>query len=519
MAHEQAFEEHGEELLPPSHRQWQSDGRTEPDIGQMVEMYNVMATVNQRLAEHRTRPVRRTVGNVMAWSTAAVLALAFLSPNSGFDFFIPPVLLGLLLYNRNVNTLDITKAALNLQEFDLRWIGPLFEALSWPNGRIRRIVRLKLLNLLPTLTESDGHSLSQNHRMAIYGVLENSQDTELRVAVLKAIVRFGDTAAVSAVERVAAARVWTPSAYRVRREALICLPRLREQALKQSVRFSEAVSSRGTALLPNEDTTHSTTDRPVPTAASMQQDAALAKLEAEREKVARPAMRGAFLVANWCIIVPFTLYQTVSSFAYHAPILGFVWSAATVGATQLYRISLSTKRVAMMRKQAQQRDIRGVGLLAEALTWPEQDLQYEAASALTVLLPLLKANNASLLSAPQRECLHQELTLQNARSQCELIAAILQAFQQVGDTAAIPYVEKLANAKPRTPQEQKVVLEAQECLPYLLHCAGNNTASHSLLRASAMTDTAASDNLLRPAWENPETRPEKLLRPGDVEMR
>jgi hypothetical protein len=517
MAHEQAFEEQGETRLPSSHRQWQEVAQTEPDIAQMVEMHDVMTAVNQRLAEHRSQPLRRTIGDTVVGAATTMLLFSLLDPTNGFSAAVPPILIAMWLYNRNLHRLDVATAALNLQEFDRRWIGPLFEALSWPNSRIRRIVRLKLLHLLPLLTESDGRCLNQKQRISIYGILEQSHDNELKVAILKALVHFGDAPAVSVVERLANAKARTPAAYRVRREALICLPRLRERVLKQTEELAVRASSRE-CLPPDIAQTVGSHDDPLQSNPAMAQaDSALAKLEAERDKVARPAMRMGFLVANWCIITPFCLFQTVSSFVSHQALLGLTWAGATIGATQLYRISLSTKRVAMMRKQAQQRDIKAVGLLAEALTWPEQDLQYEAASALTVLLPLLKANNASLLSASQRECLHQELTLQNARSQSDLIVAILQAFQQVGDTVAIPHVERLAAAKPRTPQEQKVVLEAQECLPYLRLCAGNNSASHSLLRASTMTDTAAADNLLRPAWENPETRPEQLLRPGNLD--
>lgn len=517
MAHEQAFEEEGARSLPPSHRQWQAEERTEPDTAQMAETYDVMTKVNQRLAEHRTQPVRRTVGDATAWAATTLLGFSLLDPSNSFNLYVPPILLAIWLYNLNLHSLDIACAALDLQEFDRRWIGPLFEALSWPNRRIRRIVRLKLLHLLPMLSANEGLYLTERQRGAIYAALERSEPAEFKVAILKALVGFGDSRALPIVEKLATARAWFPSDCRVRREALICLPRLREQALKQAERLPQPRTSLGIAHAGPENTFSLQAERSGPPATSSQEDTGLAKLEAEREKVARPAMRMAFLVANWCVIVPFSLYQTVSCFASHQPLLGLGWTGATVGATQLYRISLSTKRVAMMRKQAQQRDIKAVGLLAEALTWPEQDLQYEAASALTALLPLLKANHASLLSAAQRDCLHQQLTLPNARSQSDLIVAILQAFQQVGDTAAIPYVERLANAGARTPQEQKVVLEAQECLPYLRLCADNNAASHSLLRASSMTDTAAADNLLRPARESPETRPEQLLRPGDID--
>ena len=553
MSHEQAFEQHSEESLPLSHRQWQAGDLVEPELATMVENHEVMSNVNQRLGELRVQPFRRTVGDAAAWSATAILLLLCLDPHAGGQEFALPLLPAIWLYNRNLHKLDLTQAALTLQEYDKRWIGPLFEALSWPNRRIRQIVRLKLLNLLPLLTESDALTLSHKHLSAIYAILDEPRDTDLKLAILKAIPLSGDANAIPVVEKLTTTRTVTLGGYRMRRAALVCLPLLREFVRRNRRDAADpAATVQGAALdgqppLVTQFQQHSvgmpdrvshlssfpatsvspiiekgSTDPallPDTMAMPFQKNSTLVKLGAEREKVARPAMRSAFLVADWLFIVPYGLFQTVHSFASHQLLAATVWTAFTAGATQLYRVSLSSKRVAMMRKQAQQRDINAVGLLSEALAWPEQDLQYESASALTVLLPLLKANHASLLSAPQRECLHQVLALRNARTQSDLMVAILKAFQQVGDTAAIPYVEQLANASPRSQQERKVVLEAQECLPYLRLCAGNNTASHSLLRASSMSDTAASDNLLRPARERPETRPEQLLRPSEDDSR
>ena len=151
MAHEQAFEEQGEESLPPSHRQWQADERTETDLAQIVEMYEVMKTVNQRLSEHRTQPVRQTVGETTGLECER--DPPHHTPRSCEQSLGTPSLLSLAIQPQS--TLPrCSPRCVNLQEFDTRWIGPLFEALSWPNRRIRRIVRLKLLNLLPMLTNA-----------------------------------------------------------------------------------------------------------------------------------------------------------------------------------------------------------------------------------------------------------------------------------------------------------------------------------------------------------------------------
>ncbi len=373
-----------------------------------------------------------------------------------------------------------------------------------------------LKNLLPLLRESDAHTLNNKQRSILNSSLLESKDEELLLAILTSLPRVGDASSIPYVRELTQQRTFLPSHYRVRRAARVCLPLLQER-VRSLKELSTAPDDFATnpALVPAEQMTRTTSEKNV--VESLPEKSSLSQLEAERQKVSRPAMRIGFLLADWCIIVPFGAAHAFDSFASHQWLAGGVWSAFTLAATQLYRVALSPKRATMMRIQVQQRDIKAVGVLAEALEWPEEDLRFEAGAALTVLLPLLKASDSSLLNSEQRASLHSVLKLSNAQKQGELILSILEAFEQVGDTAAIPFVEQLAAAKPRTPAEQAIVTAAQECLPYLRICAGNNTARHSLLRASSQQDTAAMDNLLRPIRETPDTRPEQLLRPSNSE--
>ncbi len=202
-------------------------------------------------------------------------------------------------------------------------------------------------------------------------------------------------------------------------------------------------------------------------------------------------------------------------------------------------------------------DVRAIGPLSEALEFQERDIRPLASRALIRLLPRLQASDASLLSAAQRSCLNRALTGSNVA----LTLAILKAWEQVGDTAAIPAVQNLADraegishvnpflnpAPPSvTPEREgwrsrtakawqqfldlllgkkiedipeanilQLAKAAQECLPVLQQSLERRHIRSQLLRP-AQEQQPPSDILLRPATPQASTDPpQQLLRPTD----
>jgi hypothetical protein len=101
------------------------------------------------------------------------------------------------------------------------------------------------------------------------------------------------------------------------------------------------------------------------------------------------------------------------------------------------------------------------------------------------------------------------------RKHWQLQMALLQALEQIGDDAAVPYVTELVNMPPRFSVQKTVRDRAAACLPFLNEKAAQSRYSQTLLRGSA-EPAAAPETLLRPANESHDTRPEELLRPGSV---
>lgn len=157
-------------------------------------------------------------------------------------------------------------------------------------------------------------------------------------------------------------------------------------------------------------------------------------------------------------------------------------------------------------------DIRAVGPLAETLELPDRDVSGQAASALIPLLPRLHATDAGLLNAEQRACLHRAFHRKNR----ELSLSILKAFEQVGDSTDLPFVEQLAEGKGRAARDKRIRTAAIACLPFIRERVAKERDRKTLLRPARAPDNPA-ETLLRPAQSVGEADPNVLLRPAAPE--
>ena len=141
-------------------------------------------------------------------------------------------------------------------------------------------------------------------------------------------------------------------------------------------------------------------------------------------------------------------------------------------------------------------------------------------SALTTLLPQMKAGDAKIITPIARQTIHKWLNSANDRNPtyfypAPLRLAALKALEQVGDARDIQVVKRLAKMKPRTPEQEELKQAAIECLPMLRANCGEVEAARTLLRASHAED-ARPDTLLRPASGAGQTAAQELLRPPDA---
>jgi hypothetical protein len=154
-------------------------------------------------------------------------------------------------------------------------------------------------------------------------------------------------------------------------------------------------------------------------------------------------------------------------------------------------------------------EVRAIGPLCETFDPFDSWRTEQAEKSLIRLLPLMTASEAAQLTSLQRRLLFAKLHSDNA----PLVLAILNSLEQIGDGAALPYVEKLAegNGKYLAATDGRIWLAAKECLPFLQERAAQERLANTLLRPAE--ETSHPEILLRPAALQPETAPQQLLRP------
>ncbi|HZT42833.1 MAG TPA: hypothetical protein VFA07_11765 [Chthonomonadaceae bacterium] len=151
-------------------------------------------------------------------------------------------------------------------------------------------------------------------------------------------------------------------------------------------------------------------------------------------------------------------------------------------------------------------DVRAIAPLLEALRFPPREVTQ---TVLIRLLRRLRADDRDLLDGPPRSHLHGALK-QAARRlfgpcfSIGYIVAVLKALEQIGDAAALPYVEFLAFSA----RQPDIRIAAQECLPFLR--ARAEQTGQTLLRP---TDIDTADTLLRSTGNLSDPLPSHLLRP------
>jgi hypothetical protein len=385
----------------------------------------------------------------------------------------------------------------------LAWIEPLVHALDSRSKRVRAAARGQLPGLLVRLRPRHSALISPQVWQILGRRLQDNagRDVPLNLATLKLLERMGGEEMLAFVESCANSTPWAPGAWRVSSAARECLAvmdaRLQAEGARQTNVEAPVAGVTEPAVVE-------------PRVVNPEMVRLLAELEEQRRGQGQPGMRLGFLLAAY-LTVPVAAWKTAESFFAADWLACGLWGATVVTATQLHRFSLFPKHRELMRRLAEFDDVAGVGALAETLEWPDRRVQDMAARALVRLLPKLRASDGRLLSPAQRGCLYRMLSMRHIGRDGALALAILEALQQVGDKAAIPYVERLARSTALTPTQRKVRQAAEECLPYLRISADNQQASQSLLRASAQENVPA-DALLRPVFTVVSQEPEELLR-------
>lgn len=156
-------------------------------------------------------------------------------------------------------------------------------------------------------------------------------------------------------------------------------------------------------------------------------------------------------------------------------------------------------------------DLNALPALIELLEFTSPAVRNAIVSPITRLLLRVRASDAHLLGFLHRSALARSLSTPRTRKlPPSFILAILQAFEQIGDSQAMPAVAWLSQGKGMAADHPTVHAAAQTCLAHLQAQLSRHQAPYLLLRPSSLAE--ASHALLRPVITAPDAAPYELLR-------
>jgi HEAT repeat protein len=390
---------------------------------------------------------------------------------------------------------DAASTALLLPNVEGASLGVLMELLHWPSARVRDAARWLVTTRLRSLDPNRVTAPTRVQLANLYDVLTPwaaQWHPDFVEAVLLALPLIGNQRAIPAVTRLVKMTRWTRRLRRISSIACAVLPATERRVLAQR-------EAAGTASGDAAHDVGGVLDTP--------------RRAFGDELGLRPQMRLGFLIAVWLLIVPFGTARAVGLALEGAWLDALLFAVPVAISTQLHRLTMMGRHAKLARELMKEERIEAIGRLAEAATWPDPRVRAAAVSALTRLLPRLKASDSGMLTSAQRTCLHSFLNRTAAQAHPELVTALLTALEQVGDLAAVPFVRGLADMRDSSARMSAVRDAARECLPVLLERARGNTDHQTLLRP-AQAPGPPAETLVRPAMPSHADDTGLLVRPA-----
>ncbi len=417
----------------------------------------------------------------------------------------------------------IERAALQNSHLEKDWVGPLCEALEWPDKHVQGSAARLLTQFLPRLGEEDASLLNDEQLTCLYrrlGPRRAALDPELAATILRSLPMIGTEDAMLYVKKLTSFPFFSFKGKQIRDGAHAIQALLEKRVLTQRVEkradanLSQISIGKLLELRPEKTSTEcEEKEKSELDEATADLNKELTEFESELKKLQVPGMRFGFLIATWCVVVPYGVFQTVYQCIGGNWIGGSVFGALTALSTQFHRLTLMGQHKLLARRLAKIDDVRCISRLAEVLEWPDPMVRDVAISALTRLLPKVKASDKVLQTVRQKSNLQRMLVLPNAQRHAAFLVNLLKALEQIGDESALPYIQQLAKAAPTSSQQRRVCDAARECLPYLELRSELARSSQTLLRASSASNVGI-ELLVRPASAGGATDQSELLRPS-----
>lgn len=230
----------------------------------------------------------------------------------------------------------------------------------------------------------------------------------------------------------------------------------------------------------------------------------------KRTSIAVAALVACFYVAYMAAMVLTALPQGMVMCA------ALLWTTAVlvpVGLTSfgIFRAILGRRKRRLAECITDLDDLNALPALVELLEFTNPAVRNTIIPPITRLLLRLRASDAHLLGFLHRSALARTLSAPRPqRLPASFFVAILQAFEQIGDSQALPAITWLAQGKGAARDHTTVQDAAQTCLAHLQAHISRQQAPYLLLRPSSAAGEAHA--LLRPVVSAPDAAPYELLR-------
>ncbi len=289
--------------------------------------------------------------------------------------------------------------------------------------------------------------------------------------------------------------------------------------IEQTTEQVETITNETTTSANTQTGVDETTDTVLSPADEV--DQAVRRLAApgiRRHENSAVGLRMTYLAIATLAFVPyggFLIYEGVVQSALWLVALGLGLIFSPVA---LHRLTLGERHMTRILDMAYSPDKSNVGVLIDALMWPDEHAKRTARFGLTRLLPTLNMEDAPLITKQHRNILYSCLHPAQAPNNIRFVLAILKGLEQIGDQSAVPVVSALCKPRKwRDPASSgakrylEVQKAAQHCLNFLEQSLQTQNARQSLLRASQPVQPTG-EHLLRSSIKKGATDPAQLLR-------
>jgi predicted sugar kinase len=500
------------------------DETRQVDVSTSNQPRTIEEVVNHEGVQLESR-IRTTIWPAIVMICACLYFVTGLfNPYSAYWSLSALLMVNVAFYYRRKSV--IATAAASSADFTSEKLDVLAALLTFPNSGVKEIARLRLMRLLPTVESKDISQLSPAYKLFNQWLTVTNANCypTLALILVQMFHRLNITDAGPTVRRLQR-KILSRKLAKAVNSCTLSLSEMKN--MNQEADLETEQTGEQVETITDETATSEKTHTAVEGATtavlspSDEVDQVIRRLAApdirSRENSA-VGLRITYLAMATLVFVPYGGFLVYDGVVQRTLWLVALGMGLMLSPLALHRMTLGERHMTRILDMAYSPDKSNVGVLIDALMWPDEHAKRTARFGLTRLLPTLNMEDANLITKQQRNILYSCLQPAHASNNIRFVIAILQGLEQIGDQSAIPVVSALCKPRKwRDPASSgakrylEVQKAAQHCLKFLEQSVQTQDARQSLLRAS-QPEQSTGEHLLRSSIKSGATDSAQLLR-------